>query len=292
MRSEPASRFLGDLHAKLTQEESSSGRIRLGPDEHQNQLAFGVANSLAAVGLLRAVDRSDAVLDFSLNAQRTQAGARLRAFVAGQWLEIGVEQVLRSVLGEDTEVARNLKESTRPTGGWSSTSWRSSTACRDLRMQVRPPGGRGPAAFRRLARIVGVEGDRAVVVAPQLDPDEAVIAEAFFSIRIIGPGEVEAHAAELGAITVPGRNLRLVDTAAAPTPGSRSTEAEGTGPESTGGKQKVTLDDAGRAELEAIVHEARRLPLHAHGWPACCGPPRQSPLRPLQGPPRRHRPAS
>ena len=255
VRSEPASRFLGDLHAKLTKEESSSGRIRLGPDEHQNQLALGVADSLAAVGLLRAVHRSDAVLDFSLNAQRTQAGARLRAFVAGPWLEIGVEQVLRSVLGEDAEVARNLKAE-HPAFG-------------ELELDVVAILDGAPVVFecksgRRMAeslprfgdvaRIVGVEGDRAVVVAAQMDPHEAVIAEAFFSIQIIGPGEVEAHAAELGAITVPGRNLRLVDTAAAPTPGSRSTEAEGTGPESTGGKQKVTLDDAGRAELEAIVH--------------------------------------
>lgn len=253
MRSEPVRRLLGDLHSLLSKEESSVGSIRLGPDESQNQLALGVAQSLASVGLLRAVHRSGIELDFRLNAQGSQAGARLRAFVAGPWLEIGVEQVLRSVLGESAEVARNLKAE-HPVHG-------------ELELDVVAIVDGAPVVFecksgRRVAeslprfgdvsRSVGVEGDRAVVVATQMDPGNALIAQEFFSIRIIGPGGVEAHAHELGATTVTGRNLRLVDTAEAPTPGSRSTEAGRSG--STGGKKKVTLDDACRAELEAIVH--------------------------------------
>ena len=252
VRSAPAGRLLGDLHSKLSKEEWSSGCIRLGPDEHQNQLALGVAQSLAAVGLLRAVNRSDAVLDFSLNAQRTQAGARLRTFVAGPWLEIGVEQVLRSVLGQDAQVARNLQVDHLAHGR--------------LELDVVAIVGGAPVVFEcksghRVAeslprfgdvvRIVGVDGDRAVVVAPRLDPGDSVIAEEFFSIRIMGPGEVEAHATKLGATSVPGRNLRLVERAEA----STVAEAEGTGNGPAGGKRKVTLDDASRAEFEAIVQQ-------------------------------------
>jgi len=252
MRSEPARRLLGELHSLLSNEESSCGPIQLGPDEHQSQLALGVAQSLAAVGLLRAVHRSGAELYFRLNAQGSQAGARLRAFVAGPWLEIGVEQVLRSVLGEEAEVARNLKAE-HPVHGV-------------LELDVVAIVDGAPVVFecksgRRMAetlprfgdvtRIVGVEGDRAVVVAAQVDPGKAVIAQEFFSIRIIEPDEVEAHAAGLGASTVPERNLRLVDGAEAP----RSLEADRRGAGTTGGKQKNTLDDADRAELEAIAHE-------------------------------------
>ena len=253
--SEPARRLLGDLHSMLSKEMPSLGRTQLGPDERENQLALGVAESLATVGLLRAVHRSGSVLDFSLNAQGSQAGARLRAFVAGPWLEIGVEQALRSVLGESAEVARNLKAE-HPTHG-------------ELELDVVAIVDGAPVVFecksgRRVAetlprfgdviRIVGVEGDRAVVVAPHMDPREAAIAEGFLSIRIMGPDEVGSHAARLGATTVPGRTLRLVETAEAPTPEQRSTEAEGTGTETTGAKQKLALGVAARAELEAIVH--------------------------------------
>ena len=76
-----------------------------------------------------------------------------------------------------------------------------------------------------MIRIVGVDGDRAVVVAPRLDSGKAVIAEEFFSIRIMEPGQVEAHATKLGATAEPGRNLRLVERAEA----SMGAEAEGKG---------------------------------------------------------------
>ena len=252
VRSAPAGRLLGDLHSLLSKEERSSGCIQLGPDEHQNQLALDVAQSLAAVGLLRAVNRSDAKLDFSLNAQRTQAGARLRTFVAGPWLEIGVEQVLRSVLGQDAQVARNVHVD-HPAHG-------------ELELDVVAIVGGAPVVFEcksghRVAeslprfgdviRIVGVDGDRAVVVAPRLDSGKAVIAEEFFSIRIMEPGQVEAHATKLGATAEPGRNLRLVERAEA----SMGAEAEGTGNGPAGGKRKVILDEASRAEFEAIVHQ-------------------------------------
>lgn len=255
MHSDPARRLLQDIHSKLSTEDERLGRIRLGADEHQNQLALGVANSLAAVGLLRAVDRSDTLLDFSLNGRRSQAGARLRTFVTGRWLEIGVEQVIRSVLGEEAEIVRNLQVE-HPVDGVLELDVVAIVdgapvvfECKSGR-HVAP----GLPRFGDVARTIGVEGERAVVVAPHMDSPDAVIAEEFFSIRIIGPGEVEGHAGELRAVPAPGRNLRLVATAEAAPPESGSTELEEAGSKTAGGKRKVTLEDAFRAELEAIVH--------------------------------------